>query len=595
MSRHSIQEMSTEIQPTSLSACDSLLKAMSTIYANANEIEVSNAYIIKAFDALRAFIALRLKKENIIYSFFFNNIDEGKLKLSTVFTLQDLIDCMVDVNQQNISEKSVPLFTENEINLLESSYPRFCRVLESSFQDQDLESGKLKQEDKLLVSPLFSYKPEGLFIKLSPVILQKAPELEPIQEVILKTVVDYHVQTSKFEEDRESLSLSDFVVENRFDPEQIEKINREDLIEGQILDKEVIEDKIALFRHYIHSIISFADNDETETFFENLSQDISWNKFILLMTQSWFIANLNQVKNGFVWDKKTLRVEINKFIISLMGLEIKHDRSLQVLGGLFRNFFNSLRKLKNRSSDLFLNLIERRLLKDPFEGMTFDELLEKGYISQKSISRFNKILTHKEYELFSVPRTYQSEQTVLSTLREKFLKRDYSCFKDLRNFNNSSRRIMRSEVFERYLTSRMISFATYRREEERKIISAGINKPQLCKIRDLSVLNNQITDNLGIEGLTDSFSFLLAYNGLYFNNTNPNFGYNFFSWKKREENRQTWFEGEYLVPESYIEVCFNYTRQNKINPFPPSYEELEQLIKQLAVEAGELMTKTYSK
>jgi hypothetical protein len=520
---------------------------------------------------------------------------QRNLKVPDVFTMKDLLSLMREVSLQNFEEKGIYLFLEDEIKSIEEAYPRMRLLFEAKFQTHDLEQGLITEDQ--VVNPLslgFSYKPEGLFIRSHPVANELVPEIKVAEKILINEVVNYHTAASKFEGKGCELTFDSIVKENSTPIKEKNDIKKEDLIRDQDLDLKSIKSDVDKLHYFINNIFHFSEND-SENLFKTLDEDIIFRRFIEILSQSFLLSNLNYVKNGFVWSKKDLKVNINKFLFSLYGEKNEKDRFRQVLGGIFRHFFRLIRKPKNILIEVFLDLARRNLIKDPFEGKTFEGLMKSGYISIRRIAKYMKVLTHKELELYSIPVSHSEEENMVSYCKDKFLKREYTFLFELRAFNRKQNNFLRSNTLEKYLTHRMISFSNYRKEREKTIIDLGFKKPKLIKIRDLSVLGDEETNKSGIESLTDSYSFLLCKEGLYFNNTNPNFGYNFLEWKRSEKNRKVSYRAEYTIPDSYIDVYINYIRQNNKSLSSISDDELILKFNSIAHKAAELMQKTYIK
>jgi len=217
---------------------------MCAIYANANGINADNAYFTKAFGAMSFFMSTRMKKESIRFNFFLDNLSEGRDELTNVYSLQDLMTSHRTLSQKHFDEHKLHLFIDEEILAFEGVYRRFAKNLETTFMSIDEKEGILKEDDSRPspMSPLFSYKPEGLFVRASAVALEVAPELKTVETIAIQTVANYTICVQKLD-DRESNATFDNLIVDSGNQQKAEELKKEELVKDQVLDPIKLEEK----------------------------------------------------------------------------------------------------------------------------------------------------------------------------------------------------------------------------------------------------------------------------------------------------------------------------------------------------------------
>jgi len=256
--------------------------------------------------------------------------------------------------------------------------------------------------------------------------------------------------------------------------------------------------------------------------------------------------------------------EISKVVKDVNAWPVKYwpniakSRILIGMGRLVTLFFNHLYGSELCRSFITANLLEKNLkcinvLKEDFN----ETLLKKRWIKFNSLSKYNRVLTQKELDLWGITISISKENEIFAKVKDLYLKKDFSFYTILSDFNKSNNKKYNSDAFKKYLKSRALDFDNLVKAETNKSLrgrSPQQGKPKIDEI-PLEVIDQNK------KGLLDPLSRNLAMKGVYYNSRNPYFGDSLLAERSHAKGKEVF----YNIPDSYINTWIEYIRTNYNN------------------------------
>jgi len=306
--------------------------------------------------------------------------------------------------------------------------------------------------------------------------------------------------------------------------------------------------------------------------------------------------------------KQDITMHITEAFTKMFTAQVFPSQPVLTLVRIFKFYLLSL-KLKGGSGLVAcLNTFSSAKI-NYFDGIyenSFKECVKNGILKFQSLRKFSKCFTKEENTLLNLNVTASEEAKTFERIEKLYNNKDLLFYFELEAFNKANNQRLRSRIFRKYAVSRLDSLR-------------GLNKSKKCKdpktkkeipspsIDDQRRCNDIEVDEKYVD-ILDSLSYLLALNGIFYNNRNPFWGNAFVFTKKNAKTKKDECY-EYKLSDALKNDCkvYYYKQYNiRFNPKDLdklsedieeikekkvlSFLELSNLIDKLIIDAGKMFS-----